>query len=458
MTIQKFYAAKTEPVGERQARVICSTGEVDRAGDIVVQDGIDLAAYRMNPIVLWGHDTGQPIARASEIGVVEGKLMATVDFPPAGISAKADEICGLVKAGVISAVSIGFNPIETEPLDKANPKKGPQKYLTCELGEFSFVSVPANKSALTVERQNSASTAVWKVGASRNLPVLKADPADRELAVNAILDLAEFGSDHPNEGFARKGFLVYDASDAASGGSYRIPFADVADGRLNVTAGGLQAAKSLLDDSDLPTDVAAKARAVLEHYEAKMAEKSAPAQITKDAVKIKVKGLYGVASLAYALESLGYLQSSSAWEAECEGDGSQVPAMLAEACRTLADALIAMTAEEVAELLAEMIPEADEAVAKGLVKKTAKPFAKAFAAVRIKSGAKFSKATRDAVTEACKSIMSGHDAIAGLMDTDDNTVDDTVTNSSSTSDTDKSAEALRQKRLREVDLLGILPA
>ena len=108
MTIQKFFAAKTEPVGDRQARVICSTGDIDRAGDIVVQDGIDLSAYRNNPIVLWGHDTGQPIARASEIGVVDGKLMATVEFPPVGVSAKADEICGLVKSGVVSAVSIGM--------------------------------------------------------------------------------------------------------------------------------------------------------------------------------------------------------------------------------------------------------------------------------------------------------------------------------------------------------------
>lgn len=453
MSIQKFYAAKTEPVGERQARVICSTGDVDRAGDIVVQEGIDLSAYKANPIVLWGHDTGQPIAKAIEIGLVEGKLMATVEFPPAGISAKADEICGLVKSGVISAVSIGFNPTEMEPIDKANPKKGPQKYLKCELGEFSFVSVPANKGALTVERQNSAATAVWKVGASRNLPAFKTSAIDREIAAKSILDLAEFGSDHPNESFARKGFLVYDAADAGNEGSYRIPFADVADGRLSVTVEGLTAAKSLLNESDLPDDVATKARAVLEHYEAKMAESSAGSQVTKDAAKPVVKGLYDVASLAYALNSLGYLQSNAAWEAEIEGDGSKVPEMIAGACRALADALIAMTAEEVAELLAQMAPEADEAVSKGFCKKDAKPFVKALTAVKIKAGAKISKATKDKMADACKSIMAGHDAIAALTGADASDEDETET----TSDTDKSAEALRQKRLREVDLMSILP-
>ncbi len=456
MSIQKFYAAKTEPVGERQARVICSTGDVDRAGDIVVQEGIDLSAYKANPIVLWGHDTDKPIAKAIEIGVVDGKLMALVEFPPEGISAKADEICGMVKFGAISAVSIGFNPTEMEPIDKSNPKKGPQKFIKCELGEFSFVSVPANKGALTVERQNSAATAVWKVGASRNLPAFKTGAIDREVAAKSILDLAEFGSDHPNETFARKGFLVYDAADAGSEGSYRIPFADVADGRLSVTADGLAAAKSLLEDSDLPDDVATKARAVLEHYEAKMAEASAGSQVTKDAGPVKVKDLYDVASLAYALNSLGYLQFGAAWEAEYEGDGSTVPAMIAEACQTLAAALIAMTQEETAELLAQMSPAGEEAVAKGFCKKDAKPFVKALAAAKIKAGAKISKATKDKMAAACKSIMDGHNAINDMLGSDDS--DDAVADETkSQSDTDKSAGALRQKRLREVDLLSIAP-
>jgi hypothetical protein len=458
MTIYKTFAATVEPVGERQVRVICSTGEEDRAGDIVVQEGGDLTAYKNNPVVLWAHNTSEPaIARAEDIGVSNGKLQALVDFGPVGIDPLAEKVLAKVKARILNAVSIGFTPIETEPLDKSNPKKGPQKYIKWVLGEFSFVNIPANAGALTVERANSTTSATWKVGASRNLPVQKVAGDDREMVVRAILDLAEFGGDHPNETFARKGFLVYDASDASSEGAYRIPFADVVDGRLSVTASGIAAAKSLLDESDLPTDVAAKARAVLEHYEAKMADKTAPSKVTKDGgAKLVVKDLYDVASLAYALNSLGYLQFNSAWEAEYEGDGSQVPAMIAEACRSLGDALLAMTAEEVAELMAQMTPQGEGAVAKGLCKKDAKPLVKAIAAVKIKAGAKFSKATRDTVAKACQSIKDGHDTLAGLIG-DDDVVDD-GDETSSTSDTDKSAEGLRQKRLRDVDLMGILPA
>lgn len=67
---------------------------------------------------------------------------------------------------------------------------------------------------------------------------------------------------------------------------------------------------------------------------------------------INKKGLYEVSWLANLLESLGYLSEMVAWEAEYEGDGSEVPAMLAGALNQLGAALVAMTAEEVSELLA----------------------------------------------------------------------------------------------------------
>ena len=176
--------------------------------------------------------------------------------------------------------------------------------------------------------------------------------------------------------------------------------------------------------------------------------------VTKDQAPLKIKDLYDVASLAYALNSLGYLQSNAAWEAEYEGDGSQVPQMIADACRALADALVAMTAEEVGELMAQMTPAGEEAVAKGLCKKDAKPIVKAMAAAAIKAGAMFSKQNKDAIKAVHKALSDQCDTLMGLItDPSADEGDDTV----SMSDTDKSAEALRQKRLREVDLLSFSP-
>ncbi|WP_316184711.1 HK97 family phage prohead protease [Bradyrhizobium sp. SZCCHNRI1003] len=462
MTVhRKAYAANAEALADkRQVIVVCSTPQVDRSGEIVVQEGIDLSAYLTNPVVLADHDPTRRVARAIEIGVVEGKLSATVQFPPAGEIPHADVLYNEVKNGLVNTVSIGFTPLETEPLDKANPKKGPQKYIRSELMEFSFVGVPANPGALIVARNaQSGQGADWKVGASRNLEIEADETWSFAAAADSIFAKASFDGDERDTTFVRKGFLAYDPSAAEDRDAYLLPFARVKDGRLVASSAGLRAAAEQLANLDLPNDVATKARAVLDHYEGKMRNKAAGAAVRKDVAPMKVKGLYGVAQAAYALANLGYLQEDAAWEAEIEGDGSQVPAMLAEACRTFADALLAMTQEEVSELLASILPPESEGVAKaliakGVLKADAKPLQVALAAVGLttKAGRKFSAATESAMREACKQISDGHSTLMGLLDPDADQDDDT----SSASDTDDDAKkSARQARLRRVKLLAL---
>jgi HK97 family phage prohead protease len=76
---------------------------------------------------------------------------------------------------------------------------------------------------------------------------------------------------------------------------------------------------------------------------------SAPV-VTRD-LKVTKKGLYSVSSLAALLSELGWLQDTVAWEAEYEGDGSEIPARLLEAMQSLGQILVDMTIEEVGELL-----------------------------------------------------------------------------------------------------------
>jgi HK97 family phage prohead protease len=98
-------------------------------------------------IMLAQHDLNQPIGRWPEIGVVGGRLEALGEFPPEGVSERADLYCGLVKSGVVSAVSIGFCPISGEPI-----RGGGWRHTKWELVELSLVSVPANPAALITER------------------------------------------------------------------------------------------------------------------------------------------------------------------------------------------------------------------------------------------------------------------------------------------------------------------
>lgn len=442
---RKAFSARTEALAEkRQVRVICSTGEVDRAGEIVVQAGIDTSAYMAAGAgtVLWNHNPDKPIAKCIEIGPLGGELGALVQFPPEGEDPEADLYYAKIKFGSVSGVSIGFNPVETEPMDKANPKRGPQKYLKSELMEFSFTPVQANRGAIVVERAAKSAEANWKVGASRNLPIDEDSAWDGSEAETSIFDQADFESDSPDTTFARKGFLAYDASNADLKGSYKLPFAKVVDGRLTAVAAGIRAAASRLSQADIPDDVAKKAQAVIDHYEDKMKEKAASATVTKDAPTIKIKGLYQVAQLAVDLMDLGYLQDSIEWEAAYEEDGSQVPAMLGEALRQLGDILIAMTIEEVNEMFAEETAEGEDAVAKNICSATAKPFTKAFVAANLKAGRKFSADSIATMQEACKAILGGHQMITDMLDTAD-------------SDTEKASKVAREKRMREAEMLRL---
>jgi len=151
-TIFKLIGGTTETDdATRQVTVICSTEAPDRIGDVVVQTGIELDNYRTNPVVLWSHDSDMPVARAPVIGVQDGVLRSTVQFPPAGEDADSDWVYGKIKNRLVNAVSIGFIPKTYEPVDPQEPWDG-YRFMTCELVEFSFCTVPMNAEALIVGR------------------------------------------------------------------------------------------------------------------------------------------------------------------------------------------------------------------------------------------------------------------------------------------------------------------
>ena len=134
-------------VGDRQVRVVASDATPDRMGDVLDPAGCDLRNYYKNPIVLAQHDSNQPIARCSDIAVRGGLVVATIEFPAAGINGRSDEYLALLKAGILGAVSVGFLPIAYKPR-----QGGGFLFTEWEMLELSVVSVPANPSALVTER------------------------------------------------------------------------------------------------------------------------------------------------------------------------------------------------------------------------------------------------------------------------------------------------------------------
>lgn len=134
-----------------QRPVLVSTDDVDRMGDIVEPDGIDLANYRKNPVILWAHDYYTPPIgsamwiRRQEHGLLAKPRWASTDF--------AQQIKLLYDEGHLRAWSIGFLVKEWERItakdDDGNDKLTGYRYTKTELLEFSAVPVPANPEALS---------------------------------------------------------------------------------------------------------------------------------------------------------------------------------------------------------------------------------------------------------------------------------------------------------------------
>ncbi len=114
----------------------------------------------------------------------------------------------------------------------------------------------------------------WVVGADTGLPIDTRDTWDGPAAAERMLEAAGFNGNSPDPARAKRGFLVWDHHNPNLKGSYKLPFADVVDGALTAIKGGLDAAASRLPQTDIPTDVKARARDVLDAYEKRMSDES----------------------------------------------------------------------------------------------------------------------------------------------------------------------------------------
>jgi HK97 family phage prohead protease len=99
----------------------------------------------------YGNDADYPVTRTLRISVVNGCLTALTQFPPEGTSEKSDECYRLIREGVVNSTSLGFIPVEWEFLDKNRPGSS-VLFREVQMLEFSFVSIPANPSALIIAK------------------------------------------------------------------------------------------------------------------------------------------------------------------------------------------------------------------------------------------------------------------------------------------------------------------
>jgi len=141
--VRKFYLA--EPQGsnedERSVTARVSTPDVDRDGEIILSEGIDVSEYQKNPVLLWAHRYEiAPIGKALWAKADKGGLICKFQFAPTQF---ADEVYQLYRGGYMRAFSIGFIPLDYDSKTKTHKR--------VSLLEVSAVPVPANQNATVME-------------------------------------------------------------------------------------------------------------------------------------------------------------------------------------------------------------------------------------------------------------------------------------------------------------------
>ena len=133
--------------GMRTFEGIASTPAPDRMGDVVEPMG---AKFKLPISLLYQHDSQRPIGKITEANVtasgirVKGVVEALPD--PPSLKERLDVAWAEIKSGLVRGLSIGFNPLDMEPLNPKDPW-GSQRFKSWEWLELSAVTIPANQDA-----------------------------------------------------------------------------------------------------------------------------------------------------------------------------------------------------------------------------------------------------------------------------------------------------------------------
>jgi phage head maturation protease len=154
--------------GERCDVSRVTTREMDRDFEIVQPEGLDLDHYRLNPVVLFGHDADRPVGKALWIKADQDGVLAKTQYTPRPEKYVGewlpDFVWAMVQADVLRGKSVGYLPLEVREPDADELAANPGLNLVVSralLLEFSVVTVPANPTALVESISKGQSLGPW---------------------------------------------------------------------------------------------------------------------------------------------------------------------------------------------------------------------------------------------------------------------------------------------------------
>lgn len=293
---------------QKDGRVVATDFTEDRDGDRIDVKGLDLKAFKENPIMLFGHNHHQlPIGTAKKIKIQDKSMTFEPEFSDSHELAR--NVKALWKEGVLKAVSIGFIPKEREG----------NVFTKAELLEISVVNVPSNPKALAqAEAKGLDVTFLKEVPGNRRLPIFPVDKEwDADAAIKRLRKWAG-GPDKDDIDFDKykQAFGWRDEDDPEKFSAYKLPFADVDEGELKAVPRGVFTAQAALLGArggvDIPEADRRKVHSLLgTYYKAMDREQPEFREYTID----KVIELVGKGSL---LEEDGYHLISALHRREAE--------------------------------------------------------------------------------------------------------------------------------------------
>jgi HK97 family phage prohead protease len=157
MTNRAYAVLEIKNVAEdkRIIRGVATTPSTDRVGDIVEPMGVSFK----NPMpLLWQHQHDKPVGFVKFDKPTKEGITFEAELPQiaeAGtLRDRIEEAWQSVKAGLVSAVSIGFRAVEYAFLDD-----GGIRFMKTEVYELSLVTIPANADAVITAKNFDADTA-----------------------------------------------------------------------------------------------------------------------------------------------------------------------------------------------------------------------------------------------------------------------------------------------------------
>lgn len=124
---------------------IASTPTVDRTGDIVEPDGMEVS---LPTPLLWQHNNAEPIGHVFEAKATKDGIKIKAQLSKVTEAGKLKDLLDFawqsIKVGLVRGLSVGFRPLEFSRIDSG------LKFLRWELLELSAVTVPANAQATII--------------------------------------------------------------------------------------------------------------------------------------------------------------------------------------------------------------------------------------------------------------------------------------------------------------------